>query len=313
MTRQYLARIAVRAAVVILALSLLLITWPVAASARDRKPPTTPSNLRVTGKTAYTVSLAWNPSSDNSGIFSYRVRHSWGYEVTVPQTQTSYTWTTNLEEGQTYSFYVYAIDGSGNRSGNSNTVTVTLSQDTTPPSVPAVSVTDVGPTHISLAWSSSDDGPYIWYTLYKDGIPLYHVTRNTGAIAYLLEPETSYVFTVKARDFGGNWSALSEPLTATTEPTNPNDTTPPTTPTNLWENHWGDLEVELNWQQSSDDFDPQWIIRYDVYVNGELSDIAVGSGRSIVYGVAGSNTISVIAVDTAGNESAPAVITVNLP
>src|SRR5262245_55578120 len=114
-----IARIAVPA--------LLLATgFSAPASAKDVKSPTTPTNLRVTGKEAYSVSLAWNPSTDNSGSFSYRVVLSWGYTATVPQTQTNFTWTGHVEPRKTYSFYVYAVDAAGNRSKNSNTVTVTL-------------------------------------------------------------------------------------------------------------------------------------------------------------------------------------------
>src|SRR5262245_53693792 len=102
-----------RASVPILLLTLG--TSPVYAGGRDVKSPTTPTNLRVTGKGAYSVSLAWNPSTDNSGVFSYRVVHSWGYTATVPQTQTSFTWTGHVEPRQTYSFYVYAVDAAGNR------------------------------------------------------------------------------------------------------------------------------------------------------------------------------------------------------
>src|SRR5687768_578766 len=83
--------------------------FSVSAASRDRTPPTAPSNLRVTGKTTSSVSLAWNPSTDNSGKFSYRIRHSGGYEMEAPQTQTSLTWTSNVFAGRTYSFYVYAI------------------------------------------------------------------------------------------------------------------------------------------------------------------------------------------------------------
>ena len=92
------------------------------AELRDRTKPTTPTNLRVTAATSYSVSLAWNPASDNSGSLSYRIRHSWGYEETVPQTQTNFTWTTHLEAGSSYSFYVYAVDAAGNVSRNSNSV-----------------------------------------------------------------------------------------------------------------------------------------------------------------------------------------------
>ncbi len=28
--------------------------------------------------------------------------------------------------------------------------------------------------------------------------------------------------------------------------------------------------MELNWDDSTDDVDPQWVIRYDVYVNGHF-------------------------------------------
>jgi len=41
-----------------------------ALAARDLTPPTRPTNLRVTSITSYQVSLAWNPSTDNSGTFS---------------------------------------------------------------------------------------------------------------------------------------------------------------------------------------------------------------------------------------------------
>jgi hypothetical protein len=106
---------------------------------------------------------------------------------------------------------------------------------------------------------------------------------------------------------------VSDPVTVTTLPPNPNDTTPPTTPTNLREDHYAgsDTEIHLWWTQSTDEFDPQANIRYDVYVNGDLQDILFGSGgMSIIYGEQGENLIEVIASDTAGNASEPATITV---
>ena len=103
----------------------------------------------------------------------------------------------------------------------------------------------------------------------------------------------------------------------TTAASDPTDVTPPTTPTNLSESHWGDGEIHLTWTQSTDEVTPQGFIKYEVYVNDVLSDITVGSGFSIVYSPGTGNlvTITVIAVDTAGNASAPASITIdmNLP
>jgi hypothetical protein len=49
---------------------------------------------------------------------------------------------------------------------------------------------------------------------------------------------------------------------------------------------------------------------YEIYMNGVL-DHTTGGGRAILYATqAGANTFAVIAVDQAGNWSAPATITI---
>jgi len=280
----------------------------VSAAARDRTAPTAPTNLRVTGTTTSSVSLAWGASTDNAGSFSYRIRHSGGHEISAAQSQTSLTWTSNVSAGQTYGFYVYAIDVAGNKSKNSNAVTVTLPANNTPPSTPQVSVSDVGPTHISLAWASTGGGRTLRYLVFKNGSLDRQATPDTSGTFYLLEPQRTYTFSVQAKD-GAYWSQPSNTLTVTTEPRNPNDRTPPTKPSNLWIDYWGGNEIVLNWTQSIDDLDPQSIIRYDVHINGVLNDIRVGSGRSHLYVVEGLNTITVFAIDTAGNASAVATTT----
>ena len=92
-------------------------------------------------------------------------------------------------------------------------------------------MTAVGSTHISLSWSSTDNGPFIFYTVFKDGTQIINGTSSTSGTIYFLEPETTYSFTAQARDNGSNWSPISEPITITTRPRNPDDTTPPTSPT----------------------------------------------------------------------------------
>jgi chitinase len=49
---------------------------------RDRTPPTTPTNLRVTSLSHKSITLAWDPSTDNSGSFSYSVNKD-GQNFTV--------------------------------------------------------------------------------------------------------------------------------------------------------------------------------------------------------------------------------------
>jgi chitodextrinase len=284
-----------------------------ALAAWDHTPPTTPSNLRVTAKTAFSVSLAWDPSTDKSS-FSYVVRASNGQSMLVPQTSTSTTFTAGLQSRYSYSFFVYAVDASGNKSKNSNTVSTILPADTTPPTTPVLVVTDVGATHVSLLWSAQDDGPYIFFQVYLNGAPHLYTGSTPSATVAGLSPLTTYTFKVVARDNGINFSTSNE-VTVTTEASDPNDTTPPTTPGSLDADdlNSGDGEISLRWTQSTDDQTPQAFIKYEVFLNGVLDHTLVGSGRAAVYGLFGVvNTIEVIAVDEAGNRSAPASTTITL-
>ena len=106
---------------------------------------------------------------------------------------------------------------------------------------------------------------------------------------------------------------MGQPITVTTKAADPTDVTPPTAPTGLSAYGFGDGEIDLMWTASTDDRDPASAIRYEVYVNGVVADSMYNRTTSIVYGVSGTNTIAVIAIDAAGNKSAPATTTVVLP
>jgi hypothetical protein len=112
-------------------------------------------------------------------------------------------------------------------------------------------------------------------------------------------------------DVDGNLSPFSDPVFVTTDPADPNDHTPPTQPANVRAEADGG-HITVRWDPSSDDLALQTFIRYDVYVNGELRAVVVGKASAEVEGDLGINNISVIAVDTADNESAPGTTTLNL-
>lgn len=303
-----------RLTAVLIWLMVLMLALPAspASAARDRQAPTTPTNLRVTGVTPYSVSLSWNPSTDNSGSLSYTICCANTSSETFPGPASTHVYRAGLEPGRSFTLRIVAFDAAGNYSKYSNSVTFTLPLDTTPPAKPVVSVTDVGPTHVSLSWSSVDDGPRLWFNVSMNGSPVLQGSQATSGTFGPLQPETSYTFTVQARDSGGNLSPVSDPLSVTTEASDGTDTTPPTTPGNLRDNgmSFQDGETWLFWDQSTDNVDPQPVIRYDVYVNGVLDHSLLGGDRTIVYGNAGVfNTYEVIAVDSAGNQSAPASLT----
>jgi hypothetical protein len=284
-----------------------------AEAARDRTPPTTPTQLRVTGVSSYSVSLAWNPSRDNSGRFSYVICCAYTNQAVVGQAATTFNFTSGLEAGRSFTLRIYAVDAAGNYSAGSNSVTVQLPPDRTPPTKPLLSVTSVGATHVALAWSANDDSPNLWFQVYRDGRPVIQGSRSTSAIIPLLEPATPYTFAVQAVDFGRNASPLSDTAGATTNASDPNDTSPPTTPGNFRESNYG-CETELRWDEASDDLDAPFVLKYEVFVNDVLDhSLSLRATRTIVYGtVNGPNTFAVVAVDTAGNRSTPASVTASL-
>jgi hypothetical protein len=94
------------------------------------------------------------------------------------------------------------------------------------------------------------------------------------------------------------------------------DTTPPSTPAGLSAQTFGtgDGETELTWSASTDNATPSGLLVYEVHLNGTF-DQAIGGGftKATLYSEVGVlNTIEVIAVDGAGNESEPASVNVDL-
>jgi hypothetical protein len=280
------------------------------ATQGDSTPPTTPTNLRVTATTRTSITLAWDPSTDNSGAFSYVVRQDNHLSWTVSQSQTSYTLTW-LSPGRSYTFFVYAVDKALNKSGNSNTVTASTQPDLTPPSAPVLSVASVSPSQIWLSWTESTDDVDPWsvgYSVFVNGefaTGLNWINHREVSLRHL-SPSTTFTLKVTARDGSGN-TADSNTVSVTTLASS--DTVPPSAPTNLRiDFDQGCAEVWLAWDQSTDDVDAQSAIEYEVYVNGVLSPLAVdtGVGRSFAYGTNnGLNSFVVKAVDRSGNTSEP--------
>src|SRR5215211_1153477 len=299
-----------RLAAAILVVLVSLFGTSTALAAQDRKPPTKPTKLRVTSLTPHRVTLAWDPSRDNSGTFTYRIFVSWGSTTTLPQTQTTYS--VSLVPANTYSFYVYAVDGSGNVSQRSNTLTVTTPPDTTPPSAPVVSLAGVNPTEIALTWTAStDDGLHIRYQVFVNGSPSGVETLNgLAAVVHGLTPETTYEITVIASDlYGGNMAAPSNVLSVTTPAVSATDTEPPSAPGCCWGGDVGGLELNVSWGQSFDNQTAQASIVYEIYLNGVLDHATTGD-RAVLYTTqTGDNTITLVAVDAKGNRSAPSSVT----
>ena len=300
----------VRSTVLAASVVALSLTFAAAASAwrapSDRTSPTTPTNLRITASGPNSISLAWNAATDNSSNWWYCVRRDGLGCIRVDRPQTTVTFT-KLLPSTTFNYSVIAIDAAGNRSGSSNTVSFTTPADTAPPTAPTLSVNTVFPTRISLSWTQSTDvvSNQVWYTLLADGSPYgADLIGYRSATVLDLAPSTTHVFKVTVRDRSGN-TAESNVVSVTTPAKT--DNVPPTAPTNLrLSSESSPPEIWLDWDQSTDDTDPQSQIMYDVYLNGVPEHAAIGYGETIVYCRGeGPNTIEIRAVDTSGNVSAP--------
>ena len=185
--------------------------------------------------------------------------------------------------------------------------------DTQAPAPPAFAVMELGPTHVTLAWSSTDVSTPILYRIEKNGELVHYGFESSRTFAGL-QPSTAYTFTGKARDNAGNWSPYSAPFAVTTAAADGDDVTPPSTPAGVWAYlDGGGTEMLVGWGASTDNVTPQIAIVYHVSVNGVIDNSAVGTTQSRVYGVPGDNVISVVAVDAAGNTSAAASFNIFIP
>ena len=286
----------------------------------DQTPPSQPTGLHVTAVTETSVTLAWNPSTDNVGVVSYSLWHE-GLDgvVSVNHPQTTATWTRMLGPGQTLTFHVTAFDARFNASAPSLGATATTTADTTPPSAPSgLEVGEVTASTVFISWNSgTDQSNPVSHHVLVNGVPTPNALSTVvagqnprpavqGAWVRQLDPSTTYEFSVRAVDPSGNTSGTSNVRSATTLPNS--DTVAPTTPTLLSAASGGNgacpEELWLRWSAATDPA-PSSGLGYEVRVNGIILE-AHGATQTVVYTeIPGDNVITIVAVDLAGNASAP--------
>ncbi|WP_433225007.1 glycosyl hydrolase family 18 protein [Microtetraspora malaysiensis] len=181
------------------------------------------------------------------------------------------TFTTTVTDGQ--------LNVQFNMNGGGNYATVSAievtggtggGEDTTPPTAPAnLKVTGTTTTTAALSWTAStDDVGVTGYDIYR-GATLAGTSTTTAFTDTGLTPDTSYTYTVKARDAAQNVSPASSPVTATTKKdTGGGDTTPPTAPANLKVTGTTTTTAALSWTASTDDVG---VTGYNVYRGATLA------------------------------------------
>jgi len=130
-----------------------------AAPPPDTVLPTIPTNL-TTAPAVNSVTLGWNPSTDNIGVVGYVVRRNATPVATVPTT--NYV-DSGLAPSTSYGYTVSAIDAAGNASPESAEARTTTLAPTAPPppAPPPLSGTALGTLAASMApgtWAQLNAG-----------------------------------------------------------------------------------------------------------------------------------------------------------
>jgi chitodextrinase len=131
---------------------------------QDTEPPSIPANLRTTNITYSAVDLAWNPSTDNTGVTSYAIYRDGILLNSVNGATTIYQDST-VTAGTSYTYTVEAFDAAGNGSGQSASLPVTI------PIVPSTfTFVPVADSYVNESSPTMNYG--LSSTLRADGSPL---------------------------------------------------------------------------------------------------------------------------------------------
>ncbi len=271
--------------------------WSVVVKAdADITPPSVPSGLSMTGRSATSIDVSWLASTDDTAVTGYHVFRNGSLVGTIATTTYS---ATGLAPNTSYTFTVSAFDAATNESAVSTPLVATTLADTSPPSVPTnLHQTGQSTSAISISWNpSSDNVGVASYNIYRNG-SLIKTQAGTTFTDTGLAVYTGYVYTLTALDAANNGSTISSSLVASTA----QDITPPSVPDNVRETAQTITSVTLQWDASTDDVG---VSGYKIYRNGSL----VGSVGGTTFtdtglSVGSSYTYTITAHDSAGNTSA---------
>ncbi len=165
----------------------------------DTTPPTVPGNLRSTGVTSGSVSLAWDASTDDTAVTAYDVYNGAALATSVGGTTATVG---GLAAGTSYTFTVKARDAAGNASAASNPVTATTSPSTGGPAVPFGSHQFpyvAGTLKPSGAQSTIDQAVVTYYNKWKAAF----LKQNCGNGWYeTISPDADHPYVAEAQGYG---------------------------------------------------------------------------------------------------------------
>ena len=275
-------------------------------------PPSIPEAL--TGNVdGTTVTLKWNPSTDDELVLGYNVYRDGHYLTTVSGT----TYSGVNERDESHEWYVVAFDIRKNYSARSESIIVPSTggvNTAMAPTVPSGLTGNVVPGDssdaVTLTWDpSTDDQSVAGYNIYQN--EHYIATRFDTLYEGTVQSGSKNSFSVVAFDEERNFSTSSNAITLQTETGDMDPGVPPTVPVNLAgvatiSN--GQTQARLTWTASTSRVG---VAGYNIYRNDEYHATVFTNAFSEEVAVGTPLAYSVVAFDDFDNFS-PRSETVNL-
>ena len=279
----------------------------------DKTAPSVPTGLTANAGSCSQVNLSWSASTDErngSGLKGYYVYRGSAKQNSTPVTSTAYS-DTGLSALTPYSYQVTAVDNTGNESAKSSSASATTPacSDTTPPTVsitsPANNTTYTSAQTVIITASASDNVGVTKVEFY-DGATLQGTdTASPYTYSWSITSANNgtHTWTAKAYDAAGN-SSTSSGVSLTVNIAS--STTPPLAPSDLTATALSSNQINLVWQDNSNNEDGFHVWRYHSSVG--WTQIAVVGANTASYsdtGLSASTTYqyAVRAYNSAGVSS----------
>jgi chitodextrinase len=270
----------------------------VLAAGADIEAPSAVTTVAASNTTITTTDLSWAASTDNVGVTDYEVFQD-GVSLGLTGGVTTFN-AIGLSANTSYNFTVFARDLAGNVSVAGNTANVTTLADTQAPSgVTTLATSNTTMISTDLSWAASTDNVGVTdYEVFQDGVSLGLTSGITTFNVTGLSTNTSYNFTVFARDFAGNVSASGNTANITTLA----DTLAPSAVIDLASSNTTSSSTDLSWTASTDNVG---VTDYEVFQDGVSIGLTGGATTFNVIGLTESTSynFTVFASDSAGNIS----------
>jgi hypothetical protein len=282
---------------------------PVTVTTEAIDPLPVPTNVRATrNATGSEVELAFDAADDPRVAF---------YNIKRDGRQIGFTWpeektftASGLDPETTYDFQVVSVMSNHFEGQPSEPLRLTTARDSVAPTAPRrLAILDRTGTSVDLRWERATDNVAVTEFVVSNGSATRTVPADRGAFNTRFEftglsPETSFTFTVRARDAAGN---LSPPSNAQTIATGVHpDIEPPAPVTGLNVEVFDGEGLFVSWNRSTDNVTLQPALKYRLSFENGASVVLDGTSFEAFRGSALFGCVPTVrAIDRAGNESEP--------